>query len=216
MEIQLNLKSIFLLVASVILMGLGVSLIVRADLGTTAFTAVPLVVSQLSSYTFGEMAIIFNVLLVIVQIVLLGKKFPFIQYFQLIVSIGLGWSIDFWGGIVRNLPLSHYGSQLLTIFVACLIIAVSITVQLEADLVNNPGEGIVRAISLRMNREFDRIKVPFDLSLVIIALTLSLLTLGEIVGVREGTLISAVLVGYYMRLIQNRRLIKKKVKEGVL
>ena len=46
--------------------------------------------------------------------------------------------------------------------------------QLKADFVSNPGEGIVKAITLRFNTElFSKIKVPLDLSFVAIAVILS-------------------------------------------
>lgn len=198
-------QAIIFLLLSIILMGLGISIVVQANLGTTAFTAVPLVVSELVPFSFGQVTMAFNIFLVILQIILIGKQFPLIQYFQLIVSIGLGFAIDFWQGIIQNIVLDSYILQLLMTFLGCLVIAVSIILQLEADLTNNPGEGIVRALALRFNSEFAKLKVPFDFALVIIAVVLSWLSLGRIIGVREGTLISAVLVGYYMRIIQGWR-----------
>lgn len=198
-------QAIIFLLLSIILMGLGISIVVQANLGTTAFTAVPLVVSELVPFSFGQVMMAFNIFLVILQIILIGKQFPLIQYFQLIVSIGLGFAIDFWQGIIQNIVLDSYILQLLMTFLGCLVIAVSIILQLEADLTNNPGEGIVRALALRFNSEFAKLKVPFDFALVIIAVVLSWLSLGRIIGVREGTLISAVLVGYYMLIIQGWR-----------
>lgn len=198
-------QAIIFLLLSIILMGLGISIVVQANLGTTAFTAVPLVVSELVPFSFGQVTMAFNIFLVILKIILIGKQFPLIQYFQLIVSIGLGFAIDFWQGIIQNIVLDSYILQLLMTFLGCLVIAVSIILQLEADLTNNPGEGIVRALALRFNSEFAKLKVPFDFALVIIAVVLSWLSLGRIIGVREGTLISAVLVGYYMRIIQGWR-----------
>lgn len=198
-------QAIIFLLLSIILMGLGISIVVQANLGTTAFTAIPLVVSELVTFSFGQVTMAFNIFLVIMQIILIGKQFPLIQYFQLIVSIGLGFAIDFWQGVVQGIVLDSYILQLLMTFLGCLVIAVSIILQLEADLTNNPGEGIVRALALRFNSEFAKLKVPFDFALVIIAVVLSWLSLGRIIGVREGTLISAVLVGYYMRVIQNWR-----------
>lgn len=199
------IRAILYLSFSIFIMGLGISLVVHADLGTSAVTAIPLVVSELVPFTFGQVTMAFNILLVILQVLLIGKQFPFIQYFQLIISIALGYAIDFWGIYVMHVEPPHYLLKLLMSITGCFVIAVSIVIQLKADLINNPGEGIIRAIALRFNTEFNRIKMPFDICLVILAVSISLLTLGHVVGVREGTLISAVLVGLFMKLIQGYR-----------
>lgn len=202
MEKQSFFISMIYLLLSIILMGLGINLVAHANLGTSALTSIPLVMNELVPLSFGELTMIFNIILVISQVILLGKSFPLLQYFQLIVSFVLGVSVDFWGPMIQNLGLNHFLWQLIAVVIGCFIIALSITIQLKADLVNNPGEGIVKVIALRFNTEFSKVKVPLDLAYVLIAVILSWFTLGRIVGVGIGTLVSAVLVGYFMRIIQ--------------
>lgn len=160
MEKQSFFISMIYLLLSIILMGLGINLVAHANLGTSALTSIPLVMNELVPLSFGELTMIFNIILVISQVILLGKSFPLLQYFQLIVSFVLGVSVDFWGPMIQNLGLNHFLWQLIAVVIGCFIIALSITIQLKADFVNNPGEGIVKAIALRFNTEFSKIKVP--------------------------------------------------------
>jgi uncharacterized membrane protein YczE len=60
----------------------------------------------------------------------------------------------------------------------------------------NPGEGLVKAIAAKTGKRFGIVKVCFDSTLVFSAALISLVAFGSIRGLREGTVISAILVGY--------------------
>lgn len=63
-----------------------------------------------------------------------------------------------------------------------------------------PGEFFVRAVSSTWKTEFGTTKVAFDVSLTVIAAGLSFLFAHRLDGVREGTIIAALLVGFIARL----------------
>lgn len=63
-----------------------------------------------------------------------------------------------------------------------------------------PGESFVRAVSSTWNTDFGITKVSFDVSLTVIAALLSLFFSHRLDGVREGTVIAALLVGFIARL----------------
>ena len=58
-----------------------------------------------------------------------------------------------------------------------------------------PGEGFVKAVCTAFNREFGKTKVCFDASMSIGAAVISLVLFHHLEGVREGTIISALLIG---------------------
>ena len=68
-----------------------------------------------------------------------------------------------------------------------------------ADVAMLPGESFVRAIVQTWNREFGSTKVCFDVSMAIIAAVLSFILAHRLDGVREGTVIAALLVGFLAR-----------------
>ena len=73
-----------------------------------------------------------------------------------------------------------------------------------ADMVMNSGEAFVKAVSDRTGHNPGNVKIAFDVGCVALAAGLSLLLFrGQIIGVREGTVISALLTGlvveYFVR-----------------
>ena len=64
-----------------------------------------------------------------------------------------------------------------------------------------PGESFVRAVAFKAHKEFGFIKIFFDSSLAVIAVILSFVLSGQLQGVREGTVITALIVGFIARWI---------------
>lgn len=62
-------------------------------------------------------------------------------------------------------------------------------------MVTTPGEGVVLSICKLTPIKFGNMKMIFDIILVCISIVLSFLFLGELSGVREGTIAAAVFVG---------------------
>lgn len=200
---EINVSSYLLFFMSLVVMGLGVSTVTHANLGTTAITSPPYVLSLSSlPLSFGTLTFIFNIIYILIQVALMREKFPKVQYLQIIVSFVLGLSIDFWTLAIQNLPTINYIFQLFLVVLGCFIVAFSIRMQLKADVVNNPAEGIVRAFSAKTKVSFGTVKVIYDTSLVGLALLFSFILFGGIQGVREGTIISAIITGYFVKIIQ--------------
>lgn len=70
-----------------------------------------------------------------------------------------------------------------------------------ADVVMLPGESFVRAIVLTWKTNFGTTKICFDVSMSVIAAILSFVFTGRLNGVREGTIIAALLVGFIARVV---------------
>lgn len=56
----------------------------------------------------------------------------------------------------------------------------------------------------RRKKSLAGVKIGFDCTLMILACTLSLILFGEITGVREGTIMAALLVGVFARFFNHR------------
>lgn len=199
------IKSYGLFLLSLFVMGLGISLVTFAYLGTTPITSPPYVLSLFLPISFGMLTMLFNFLFVMIQIILLGKEFPKVQYLQLLVGPVLGLSIDFWSYFVMMIAEPHYLIQVGMVIIGCATIAYSTVLQLKAQVVNNPAEGIVKAIAFKTSKEFGTIKLYFDVSLVCLAALISLVAFGTIQGIREGTIISALIIGPLIKMFQRPR-----------
>lgn len=187
---------------SILIVGFAITLITKAQLGATAVTSLAFVISQLSGLSFGMMTGLFIFMYVIIQIVIQRKAFPKIQLFQFVVSFILGFAVDFANFLLRNLLPETYIQQLAILLVGCVIMGFGVFLQLKAATVYNPAEGIVYAIADATNRPFDVVKTAFDVTLVISAIILGLVVTGGVVGVREGTIVSALIIGPIIGIFQ--------------
>ena len=63
-----------------------------------------------------------------------------------------------------------------------------------------PGEAMNRAISRVTGRKYENVKIFFDVLYIIISTVICLVFLGELKGVREGSIFAAIAVGNIMKL----------------
>ena len=86
------------------------------------------------------------------------------------------------------------------LLIGCVILGFGVYTEVLANVAMLPGESFVRAVSSTWKTEFGSTKVAFDVSLTVIAAVLSLIFAHRLDGVREGTIIAALLVGFIARL----------------
>ena len=191
-----------ILFTSILIVGFAITLITKAQLGATAVTSLAFVISQLSGFSFGMMTGLFNFIYVILQIAIQRKEFPKIQLFQFVVSFILGFAVDFANFLLQNILPETYIQQLAILLAGCVIMGFGVFLQLKAAKVYNPAEGIVSAIAGALNRPFGVVKTAFDSTLVILAVLLGLVVTGGVIGIREGTIVSALIIGPIIGVFQ--------------
>lgn len=194
-------KNYIQFIFSMFIMGLGIVFITKSNLGTSAISSLPFVFSKVFNLSFGSFTVILNFIYVFIQIIFQKKDFNKEQYLQLFVGPLLGFFIDFWMNTFISLNPNIYVMKMNILFLGCFILGVGVYIQLAANVVNNPMEGVIKLISSKLDSDFFATKITFDVMLVILSIAVSYLALGKIVGVREGTVISAFLVGYVIKLL---------------
>lgn len=80
-----------------------------------------------------------------------------------------------------------------------LFLALGIYWQVASKTIVQPGEGMVLAFSVVLRKSFGTVKVWNNVTLVLVAVVLGFVCLGHVVGVREGTVVSAFLVGFLIK-----------------
>ena len=93
-----------------------------------------------------------------------------------------------------------YIASVIYLLIGCIILGFGVYTEVLANVAMLPGESFVRAVSSTWKTEFGSTKVAFDVSLAVIAGILSLLFARRLDGIREGTIIAALLVGFIARL----------------
>jgi uncharacterized protein len=197
-------------------MALGVALITKSNLGTSPISSIPYVLSLIFPLTFGEFTTLVNALFVLIQFAILKKKFPPQQFLQVFVGFFFGSFIDLGMFLFTSLNPAFYAMKIVVLLIGCFILALGIYLEVDANVIINPGEGLVKAINLQLGKKFSTVKIAFDCTLVITAVIFSLIAFSTVKGIREGTIISAILVGSMVKIIHfifEHLHIKKMLKE---
>lgn len=194
------LKKYLLFLTGLFISSLGVSFITKAELGTSPITSIPYVLSLGFPLTLGNFTILFNILLVLLQILILGKNFKKIDLLQIIVAVIFGYFIDWTMLLLGWLHPALYLVKIFFLFIGCLILALGIYFEVFANVIMLPGESFVRAVTIRWNTDFGNTKVCFDASMTMIAVIISFILFHNLKGVREGTIIAALIVGIIAKM----------------
>ena len=196
-----KLKRYLIFLVGLFVNSLGVSLITKANLGTSPISSIPYVLSLNFPFTLGNFTIFFSIFLIALQLIILRKNFKLEHILQIPVSIIFGYFIDLTMILFSWVNPEAYIMKIVYLLIGCLILGVGVYMEVLADVVMLPGESFVRAIVLTWKTNFGTTKICFDVSMSVIAAVLSFVFAGRLAGVREGTVIAALLVGFIARLI---------------
>lgn len=195
-----KLKRYLLFLAGLFVNALGVSLVTKASLGTSPISSIPYVLSLNYPLTLGNFTIIFSIFLILLQLLILRKNFKIENVLQIPVSIAFGYFIDLTMYMFFWVDPQNYVVKLISLLAGCVVLGFGVYMEVLADVVMLPGESFVRAIVQTWNTNFGTTKIIFDSSMTIMAGVLSVLFFGKLNGVREGTIMAALLVGFIARL----------------
>lgn len=188
-----------LLVWGMLVATAGIVFITRAGLGTTPISTVPFTVGEITGLTFGEATFAVNILFVLVQWALLRSRFHYSSFFQIPIVSVFSWFIDLHMGWTAWIGDDPYVVRFLWGLLGNLFLAFGIYWQVASKTIVQPGEGMVLAFSVVLRKSFGTVKVWNDVTLVLLAVILGFVCLGHVAGVREGTVVSAFLVGFLIK-----------------
>ena len=194
-------KRYLVLCLGLMIMAFGVAFSIKAGLGTSPISSVPYVVSLFSPLTVGTATICMHCVFILLQILLLRRKYDPIQLMQLPVALLFGYLTDFAVWCIKGIPCSSYLDQWALCAIGILLVGIGVSLEVTAGVVVLAGEGFVLAVCRVFPIKFGNMKIAFDVSLVIIGCILSFIFLHGLYGVREGTIAAAILVGTAARQI---------------
>lgn len=183
-------------------MSLGVGLSIKSGLGVTPISSIPYSLTLASGANIGITTIIFNAILVFLQIPILKKRFKSKRLLQLINTVMFGYFTDLSLWILSPMPGLPWDVNFTLLIVSMFLIAVGILIYMPANIAPLPGEGVVEAISLAYNKRFSKVKVCFDTSMVVLSLIICGLFTSDIFGsVNIGTILAAIFIGIIIRYL---------------
>lgn len=183
---------------------LGISLITKANLGTSPISSIPYPLSLGFPLSLGMFTMIFSMLLMVIQLVILRKRFSKELWLQLPISLVFSAFIDLTMAMMFFVNPQTYATQMLSLLLGCVVLGFGVFMEVAANVVMLPGECTARAISSTWNTDFGKTKVAVDVTMAVPAALLGVILYWQIAGVREGSLISALLVGFLARLFNRK------------
>ena len=196
------IKRYIFLLAGLFVNGLGVSFITKAGLGTSPITSIPYTLSLGFTPTVGMFTLVFNIFLVILQVILLRRNFQLQSLLQLPIIALFSFFIDLTMSLLGFMQPETYAMKVVSLIVGCLILGFGVFMEMVANVAMLPGEATVRAVSDVFSTDFGKTKIAFDSSMTVIAAIVSFIMFKHLDGVREGTIVAAILVGFIARLFK--------------
>ena len=197
-----KLKRYIVFIIGMFVCAVGVVLVTKSDLGASAVASIPYVLSLIFPVSMGKFTMAFGLTLVLLQLIILGRGFKAEYLLQIPIYIVFGSFIDLCEPLFAFVAPQSYIAKFIVMLLGCVIIAVSVYLEVIADVAMLPAESFVRAVVKRWGTEFGVTKICFDVSISLIAAALSLICLGQLRGVREGTLVAAVFIGWVTRQLK--------------
>ena len=206
-----------LFIIGLFIASMGVAFSTKAGLGTSPVSSVPYSVSLLSKLlTFGGWLNLLSVIQITVQVILLRSKCnPVEIVIQTILAFVYGYLTNLSCYLIRGMSVETYIGRMTLMLLGCVILAFGLFVQLKGGVAMLPGEAMNRAISSIKGWKYENVKVFFDVLYIAVSAVICVIFLGKLEGVREGSIIAALLVGNIIRIFNKtyNKIVEVKANE---
>lgn len=214
MEKESLIKRYLVFIAGLYFLAMGISLIVHSSLGTTPISSMNYVLSINTSLSLGTWTFIVNLLMIIIQLWLASGKYgtrkdtieillqiPFSFIFSAFIDLNMI--------LIHNLVPSNYGMAVGILLAGCIIQSIGVVLEIKPKAAMMSAEGLVKYIARRCNKKFGNVKAYVDITLVSLAILISLAFTMRIEGVREGSVIAACITGYIVNFLNYKVMTRK-------
>lgn len=206
MKMHIFLRRLILYVVGLMFIAVGVAWSIRSGLGISPVTSLPYVLSLVSGLDLAVAVVLVYLVFVGIQFLLEPKAFRAYHLLEVVVAVLFGAFTDISKWMINQIPLPelNYTGRLLLLAVSMVLIAIGVVLYVNTHLIPMAMEGMQKAFAHRFHKEFGHIKILVDTGVVLLAAALSLVCTHTLVGIREGTVLSAIVIGKIVHLIQPR------------
>lgn len=199
------LRRYLMFLVSLFIIAFGTSLSIRANLGSSPISCPPYVLSLVPGIglTMGTLVSCMHAILIVLQILILRRRYQVLQLLQLVVGIVFGFFTDLTMWLTGYMQIMDnsavgYSFRLMELLCGGAILAYGIAVEVKCDVLMLATEGTQVVIPRVMKKEFGLVKMVTDTMLVMLGIVFCLVFFGrwrwELIG--PGTLISMFYVGF--------------------
>lgn len=196
------LKRILIYILGFFLFAFGVIFSVKSNLGVSPVNSLPYTISLITGYDQGLLTTLIYCFYIVLQAVLLRRKFSPVRILQVIPAFLFGYLVSLAGRILAFVPTSeNYIVRLLYLLFSMVQAAFGVLCYLTAQLVLQPPEGLTESLATISGTEFHKMKIVVDCTIVAISIALNLVYFHRLTSVREGTVIAAVGMGSILGIV---------------
>ncbi len=190
------LMRIILYCVGLMVLAFGVVFSINSNLGVSPVSSFPYILSLITGVDLGMMVTATLIFYLFLQFAIEGRSFKWINLTQILFSFLFGYFVDFAKAVLGSFALPTYFGQLTLLGISIVLVAIGVSVYMDAGIMNMPMEGLMTTVSKKTkNKSFGQVKVVIDTLVVMTGIVLSLIFLGSLQGIREGTVLCAILVG---------------------
>lgn len=214
-----TVKRFSFMIIGLIITALGLAICVETDLGISPITTLAYTLNHvvpaisLGTFTFFQHLVFFTLM-----VLLLRRDFRPYQLLQIPCSFLFGAFLDIWKALLDGRVPAVYPVQFLVLLLGCAVVAFGFSMVFTSRVALEANTAFLNALSLRTGKTYGLLKMISDIVIVVLAAVVGLIFLHKIVGIREGTVIAAVVVGpiagfFNRRLARTERFFTAQRKE---
>ncbi len=196
------IKRFIVYIIGIYFTAIAIAISKMTPLGISPNSSLPNEISLITGISLGLASSIVYVIYVFIQWILLGKEFNPLNFIQVILAIFYGFFVNSALFIVEHIlpPCNTYIMQLIYIFASAILLGAAIKVYMTPGLMSLPAESLAKSVAQRFKIPFHTAKNVCDITIVTLSIILSLVYFKELYGIREGTIIHAIMVGRTVKI----------------
>jgi len=189
-----NVIRLLVYLLGVVMLALGGVLAINSRLGVSPVNLIQLSMSHSLQLDLMIGSIVTFTVFVLWQIVILGRDFKPVQFFQILFAVLFGYFLGFFDNQIQLENLSIIVRVLLLV-ASLILIPIGIVLTVSPELVPLAPDGIAGAIAIKMKADFGKGKIVFDIIIVATSIVLLFITSNSFSDIGIGTILSMLIVG---------------------
>ena len=195
------IKRIIVYIAGLIILALGIDLNTKTMLGISPIISVPYNISVISGWLLGAVIFSYYVLLVILQLIKKKKDFPVYQFLQIPCAFVTSAAVQIFDNVIP-VP-GHIALKIIVLILAIVVTAIGASLVVGMKIVPNPADGLANIIGTKLGHGFGFGKNIIDFISITVSIIIGLVAKGSIIGIGIGTVITMIMTGRVIALLQN-------------
>lgn len=194
---EINRQRVLLYIAGLIFCAFGIVITKKCQWGISPDSSLPYVLELITGWSLGTWTMLFQFANAFLQMIVLKKIKSLAIWLQFVYAILYGRLIDLVHMLVPSVP-DQIAFHILYLLIGVVCTAVGLYLLTQMNIVADSLISFVKAVSQITNTSLGKVKNIYDITLVIIAVVVSLIFTHQLQAIGVATLVSAICVGRLM------------------